>query len=80
MAKPKSPEYVSPARATMRELKALDSALSKAQTHAGTLNVYNSEFVGAKKLGSDAWDDLEKIRLKIHKMLERTERPGGLWG
>jgi len=73
-------EYVSPAKKTLRELQRLDKALSTAQQYAGTLDVYNSQFPGAKKLGSEAWDEMEKIRLKIRKMLERLERPGGIFG
>lgn len=80
MAKQKTPEYVSPARATLRQLNKLDHALSTAQNHAGSLDVYQSPFPGAKKLGSDTWDELEKIRLKIRKMVERAERAGGIFG
>ena len=72
-------EYISPARATMRKLAALDRALNTAQGHAGDLNVYQSEFKGAKQLGSDVWDELEKMRLRISKMLERAERSGGIF-
>jgi hypothetical protein len=76
----KTPEYVSPARATLQTLSKLDRALSTAQGLAGDLNVYESPFPGAKKLGSDVWDELEKTRWKIRKMLERVERPGGIMG
>jgi hypothetical protein len=78
--KTKNPDYVSPARAALQLLSKLDHALSTAQGHAGSLNVYQSLFPGAKKLGSDVWDDLEKMRWKIRKMLERAERPGGILG
>jgi hypothetical protein len=73
-------EYVSPARATLQTLNKLDHALSTAQGHAGSLNVYQSEFQGAKKLGSDVWDEVEKLRWKIRKMIERAERSGGILG
>ena len=79
MAKQKS-EYVSPARSTLQTLSKLDQALSKAQDHAGSLNVHQSEFGGAKKLGSDVWDELEKMRWKVRKMIERAERSGGIMG
>jgi hypothetical protein len=75
----KATEYVSPARATMRELNKLDRALSAAQGPAGALNVYESPFQGAKRLGSEVWDELEKMRWRIRKMLERAERPGGIF-
>ena len=79
MAKQK-PEYVSPARQALQTLSKLDRALSTAQDHAGSLNAYQSEFPGAKKLGSDVWDELEKMRWKIRKMIERAERSGGIMG
>lgn len=80
MPRKKTSEYVSPARATLQLLNKLDHALSTAQGHAGSLNVYESPFPGAKKLGSDVWDDVEKMRWKIRKMIERAERPGGILG
>ena len=76
----KKTEYVSPALSTLRLLGKLDQALSTAQNHAGSLNVHESPFPGAKKLGSDIWDDLEKMRWKVRKMIERAERPGGILG
>ena len=77
--KPES-EYVSPARQQLQTLSKLDRALSTAQDHAGSLTAYGSEFAGAKKLGSDVWDELEKMRWKIRKMVERAERAGGIMG
>jgi hypothetical protein len=72
-------EYVSPARATMRTLGKLDRTLSSAQDLAGSLNVHESPFRGAKQLGYEIWYELEKARQRIRKMLERAERPGGIF-
>jgi hypothetical protein len=80
MPRKKTSEYVSPARATLQLLNKLDHALSAAQDHAGSLNVHESPFPGAKKLGSDIWDDVEKMRWRLRKMIERAERPGGILG
>ena len=77
--KKKADEYVSPARATLQTLNKLDRSLSMAQGLAGSLNVYQSDFQGAKQLGNEVWDDLEKLRWKIRKMVERQERPGGIF-
>lgn len=76
----KSTQYVSPARATLQTLGKLDRALSTGQNYAGSLNVHESPFPGAKKLGSEVWDELEKLRLRIRKVMERAERAGGILG
>lgn len=69
-----------PARAALRALNKLDGALSTAQGAAGSLVVHDSPFAGAKQLGTDVWDELEKMRWKIRKMIERAERAGGIYG
>jgi hypothetical protein len=77
-ARAKKSEYVSPARETLQTLAKLDRALSTAQGFAGSLGIHQYEFQGAKHLGNEVWDELEKMRWKIRKMLERQERPGGI--
>lgn len=72
--------YVSPAVQTMRTLNKLNAALGVAQGHAGSLIVVDSPFPGAKQLANSVWDELEVIRQKIARMIERNERKGGILG
>ena len=75
-----SSTFVSPAVQTMRSLQKLDLALSTAQRHAGSLITADSPFPGAKQLASNTWDELEGIRQKLNRMIERAERSGGILG
>jgi hypothetical protein len=64
---------IAPAR---RALAALDRALSNAQDAAG--KAMGTGLPATDKIAGETWEQLEKLRQRITKMIDRAERTGGV--